>query len=67
MEAKSTTRGAWFFLLTVLLGYGIAFFVDPKSAGDAMERSVALLSSLLPTLGLVILLLFLSSVLLQPN
>ena len=67
MTAKSTMRGGLWFLLVVLLLYGIAFLLDPASTNLAFDRSAALFSRLLPMLGLVILVLFFANLLLQPS
>jgi len=67
MTASSARRGGLWFLLAVLLLYGIAFLLDPASTNLALDRSAALFSRLLPMLGLVILVLFFANLLLQPS
>jgi len=67
MTAKSTMRGGLWFLLAVLLLYGIAFLLDPTSTNLALDRSAELFSRLLPVLGFVISVLFIASLLLQPS
>jgi len=67
MTAKSTMRGGLWFLLGVLLLYGIVFLLDSAATNLALNRSTALFSKLLPVLGLVILVLFFANLLLQPE
>ena len=65
MMPRKAVRGGIWFLISVLLLYGIAYTLDPESASRAVDRSLAVASRLLPTLGIVVLVLFLSNLLLR--
>jgi len=67
MKAGSTLRGGLWFLFAVLILYGIAYALDPTAARRAIDRSLALASHLLPVLGIVVLVIFLSNLLLRPD
>jgi uncharacterized membrane protein YraQ (UPF0718 family) len=65
MSARLAVRGGLGFLFAVLILYSIAYGFDPVSTSHAMSRSAALVSRLVPVLGTVILVLFVSNLLLR--
>jgi hypothetical protein len=67
MKAGSTLRGGSWFLLVVLILYGITYALDPAAAGRAIDRSLTLASRLFPILGIVALVIFLSNLFLRPD
>jgi uncharacterized membrane protein YraQ (UPF0718 family) len=58
--------GGWLFLIIVLGGYGLSFLLSPESTMAALALFHRALQQVLPTLGLVFLLLFLANWLLTP-
>lgn len=67
MTKGSSLRGGTWFLLVVLTLYGVAYLLDPEAAGQAFGHSVELALILVPVLGIVIVVLFLSGTLLRPD
>jgi uncharacterized membrane protein YraQ (UPF0718 family) len=67
MQQTATRYAAWLFLGLVGLCYVIAFFVNPALAGDALFSGWGMLQRMLPALGLVFLLLFVSNLWLSPK
>jgi uncharacterized membrane protein YraQ (UPF0718 family) len=59
--------GRWLFLSLVLLAYGLLWLIEPQAATDSFTFFTHILAQVLPALGLVFLLLFITNLLLEPK
>ncbi|OOZ42991.1 hypothetical protein BOW37_12490 [Solemya velum gill symbiont] len=60
-------RGGWLFLGLVLAGYGLFYLVKPDEISQALTFFTHVMRQVLPVLGIVFLLLFISNLLLKPK
>lgn len=58
-------RGGWWVLLAALLAWGATAALSPQHIKPALDQVTALLSQILPVLGLVFILLFLANLMLE--
>ena len=66
-KQKRSGLGGWLFLGIVLSGYGLSFLLIPESTTEAFSFFRRVMRQVLPVLGLVFLLLFISNLLLTPS
>ena len=66
-RSDKKARGGLLFLMLVTASYGIALLLDARLAVDALELAGKLLYQLIPILLLVVVLIFISNLLIQPD
>lgn len=60
-------RGGWLFLALVLIAYGLFGLVDPVATAQSLSFFTRVIYQILPVLGLVFLLLFVTNLVLKPR
>ncbi len=64
---KTGKRGGWWFLLAVIIGYGVLFLFEPGWVKGAIGHFLHLLATLAPILAVVMALLWLINLLVDPK
>ena len=60
-------RGGWLFLALVLIAYGLLALADPAATSKSLDFFMRIMIQVLPILGLVFLLLFITNLMLKPK
>jgi len=66
-QQKKYGRGGWLFLALTLLAYMLLSLTDPEASKKSLTFFTHVMAQVLPMLGLVFLLLFITNLLLEPK
>ena len=66
-EQHKRGQGGWLFLALVLLAYGLLWLVNSDATTQALSFFTQVMGQVLPVLGLVFLLLFITNLMLKPK
>lgn len=66
-KVKHIRLGGWLFLILVLISYGLLALVKPEATAHALTFFMRVIQQVLPVLGLVFGLLFITNLVLEPK